>query len=97
MDIVANPGSAHDATIFNSSIFSAQCESGSYGNKWLLGDSAYPLKPYLLTPIFNLQTRSEQLYNEAHIQTRNCIERYCYLIVTSHMINIKRNMCICIN
>lgn len=76
MNVVARwPGSAHDATIFNNSDLRAQCENGSFGNKWLLGDSAYPLKPYLLTPLINTQTRGQQLYNEAHIRTRNCIER----------------------
>ncbi|XP_062531763.1 putative nuclease HARBI1 isoform X3 [Bombyx mori] len=76
MNVVTRwPGSAHDATIFNNSDLRAQCENGSFGNKWLLGDSAYPLKPYLLTPLINTQTRGEQLYNEAHIRTRNCIER----------------------
>ncbi|KAJ0169579.1 hypothetical protein K1T71_014764 [Dendrolimus kikuchii] len=76
MNVVARwPGSAHDATIFNNSELRAQCESGIFGNKWLLGDSAYPLKPYLLTPLLNPRTRGEQLYNEAHIRTRNTIER----------------------
>ncbi|XP_026738240.1 putative nuclease HARBI1 [Trichoplusia ni] len=76
MNVVARwPGSAHDATIFNNSELRAQCESGLFGNKWLLGDSAYPLKSYLLTPLLNPQTQSQQLYNEAHIRTRNCIER----------------------
>ncbi|XP_026319164.1 putative nuclease HARBI1 [Hyposmocoma kahamanoa] len=76
MNVVARwPGSAHDATIFNNSELRAQCESGLYGTKWLLADSAYPLKPYLLTPLLNPQSRGEQLYNVAHIRTRNCIER----------------------
>nr|XP_037875929.1 putative nuclease HARBI1 isoform X2 [Bombyx mori] len=82
MNVVARwPGSAHDATIFNNSDLRAQCENGSFGNKWLLGDSAYPLKPYLLTPLINTQTRGQQLYNEAHIRTRNCIER-CFGVET---------------
>ncbi|KAL0879439.1 hypothetical protein ABMA27_003190 [Loxostege sticticalis] len=76
MNVVARwPGSAYDATIFYNSELRAQYENGMFGNKWLLGDSAYPLKPYLLTPLLNPQTRGQQLYNEAHIRTRNVIER----------------------
>lgn len=33
------------------------------------------LRPYLLTPVLNPQTRGDQLYNESHIRTRNSIER----------------------
>lgn len=40
-----------------------------------LGDSGYPLKSYFLTPVHNPRTRAEQLYNEAHIRTRNVVER----------------------
>lgn len=76
MNVVARwPGSAHDATIFNNSELQAQCENAAFGNKCLLGDSAYPLRSYLLTPLLNPETRGQQLYNEAHIRTRNCIER----------------------
>ncbi|CAH2106033.1 unnamed protein product [Euphydryas editha] len=76
MNVVARwPGSAHDATIFNMSELKVQLETGMYGNKWLLGDSAYPLKPYLLTPLLNPESRGEQLYNESLIRSRNCIER----------------------
>lgn len=39
------------------------------------GDSGYMLRNYLLTPLANPVLRSEQLYNESHIRTRNTIER----------------------
>lgn len=39
------------------------------------GDSGYPLKTYLLTPLNETRTHGERLYNEAQIRTRNCIER----------------------
>ena len=52
MDIVARwPGSSHDATIFNNSRLKHRFEEGDFGNCVLLGDSGYPLKKYLLTPI----------------------------------------------
>ncbi|CAH2101959.1 unnamed protein product [Euphydryas editha] len=76
MNVVARwPGSTHDATIFNNSELRAQCESGVYGNRWLLGDSAYPCKSYLLTPLLNTQCNNDVNYNRAHIRTRNTIER----------------------
>ncbi|XP_023932329.1 putative nuclease HARBI1 [Lingula anatina] len=42
---------------------------------FLLGDSSYPLCPYLMTPKANPQTDPEIKYNWAHISTRNTIER----------------------
>ncbi|CAH2088499.1 unnamed protein product [Euphydryas editha] len=41
------------------------------------GDSGYKLEPYLFTPILRPRNRSEEKYNEAHIATRNTVER-CY-------------------
>lgn len=80
IDIVARwQGSVHDSTIFNNSRLRANFENGMYGNSLLLGDSAYPLKKYLVTSLIAPQTAAEQLYNEAHICTRNTIERLLFL------------------
>jgi len=68
-------GSVHDSTIFSNSRLRANFEDGAYKNSLLLGDSAYPSKQYLLTPLLNPQTAAERLYNESHIRTRNIIER----------------------
>lgn len=40
----------------------------------VLGDSAYPTKPYLFTPLLNPEGRAQQLYNESHIRTRTVVE-----------------------
>ncbi|KAJ8978520.1 hypothetical protein NQ317_008589 [Molorchus minor] len=76
MNVVARwPGSSHDATIFNHSAIHAAFERNTYRNCLLLGDSGYPCKSYLLTPLLNPATPSEHRYNESHIRTRNTVER----------------------
>lgn len=76
MNIVARwPGSVHDSTIFNDSFLKMQFENGAFESAYMLGDSGYPCKPYLLTPFLHPRTDSEQAYNTAHIATRNTIER----------------------
>ncbi|KAK9693278.1 DDE superfamily endonuclease [Popillia japonica] len=76
IDIVSRwHGATHDAYIFNNSRLRARLETGEMGEGILLGDSGYPIRPYLLTPLQNPQTPVENLYNESHIRTRNCIER----------------------
>ena len=48
----------------------------------LAGDSGYPLEPWLLTPLSNATTPSEQAYNNAHTKTRSVIER-CFGLLKS--------------
>lgn len=56
-DIVARwQGSVHDSTIFNNSRLRANFDNNAYGNGFLLGDSAYPSKKYLLTPLITPRT-----------------------------------------
>ncbi|KAJ8917027.1 hypothetical protein NQ315_012945, partial [Exocentrus adspersus] len=75
-DVVARwPGSAHDSTMFINSHLRFRFENGEFPNSFLIGDSGYALKNYFLTPLANPVTRSEQLYNESLIRTRNIVER----------------------
>lgn len=75
MDIVARwPGSCHDQIIYDNSLIKSKFETGILKG-YLLGDGGYEVKPYLMTPLLNPTTRSQQLYNESHIRTRNVIER----------------------
>ncbi|KAK4887402.1 hypothetical protein RN001_003673 [Aquatica leii] len=75
VDVVARwPRAVHDTHIFNNSAI-MMFESGEMGSHLLLGDSGYPLRSYLLTPIDEPRTEAETVYNEAHIRTRNVIER----------------------
>lgn len=76
-DIVCRwQGSAHDSTIFNNSCLRLDFENGIYGaNTLLVGDSGYPLRSYLMTPLLQPGTAAEFLYNESQIRTRNPIER----------------------
>lgn len=80
-DIVCRwPGSVHDSTIFNDSAINAQFINGNFDNYYLLGDSGYPCKTYLLTPILNARNPSEIAYSNAHRSTRSVVER-CFGVV----------------
>ena len=62
-DCVARwPGSTHDSRILrNSSLFEEFEEGGARG--YILGDSGYPCKPWLLTPMLRPVTAQEEAYN----------------------------------
>jgi hypothetical protein len=72
LNIVAKwPGGTHDSFIWNESSLRDLFENGTISDGWLLGDSAYPLRPWLLTPVLNPPSAAEDRYNSAHIRTRN--------------------------
>ncbi|XP_033731472.1 putative nuclease HARBI1 [Pecten maximus] len=76
LNIVAKwPGATHDAHIWNNCGMSAAFEAGTIAGGWLLGDSGYGLKPWLLTPKQNPQTHGDRRYNASHRSTRCVIER----------------------
>ncbi|XP_052237734.1 putative nuclease HARBI1 [Dreissena polymorpha] len=73
-NIVAKwPGSTHDSVIFDNCSLKDWLVDGSKG--WLLGDSGYGLKPYLLTPKLNPMSRAEIAFNLAHSRSRMVVER----------------------
>ena len=68
------PGSVHDSRVFDNSRVCMLLEEGNYSG-YLLGDSGYPCRKYLMTPLLAPTTEKEHRYNSAHIRTRNLIER----------------------
>ncbi|KAI4455575.1 hypothetical protein MML48_9g00001478 [Holotrichia oblita] len=72
------PGSTHDAYIWQNSDVNGLLQelTNSGHTSYLLGDSGYPLRPWLLTPIPNAAPGSaEQRYNNTHRRIRATIER----------------------
>ncbi|KAJ1106479.1 hypothetical protein NDU88_003880 [Pleurodeles waltl] len=69
------PGSVHDAYILRNSSIPHVMGQLQRHCVWLIGDSGYPSLSWLLTPVRNGRTRSEERYNEAHGRTRHIIER----------------------
>ncbi|XP_039302948.1 putative nuclease HARBI1 [Solenopsis invicta] len=72
-------GRTHDSRVFRSSrlfnYLKRQQEAGERGS-WLIGDSAYPLKPYLLKPFLNAPINSpEYRYTEHFTRARSSVER----------------------
>ncbi|XP_050310884.1 putative nuclease HARBI1 [Anthonomus grandis grandis] len=74
------PGSTNDAYIWRSSQIK-QFLQNEYNrgerNTWLIGDSGYPLEPWLMTPFDNNPPPNtpEGRYNQSHKITRSIIER----------------------
>ena len=78
LNVVARwPGSTHDSFIWNdsqvSTVLNDRYENGQSG--WLLGDSGYPLRPFLLTPILKERDNADNKYNICHKRTRCLVER----------------------
>ncbi|KAJ8720673.1 hypothetical protein PYW08_006138 [Mythimna loreyi] len=79
-------GATHDSHIWSASQVSTYMqglhESGEH--VWLLGDSGYPLRPWLMTPILNAEPGSQaEVYTRRHVQARSRIER-CFGLLKAH-------------
>lgn len=74
MDIVAKwPGSQHDSFIFNNCGMKLALENSDIG--YLLGDSGYPLRSYLMTPFLRPSSEAEAVFNEHHASGRSVVEK----------------------
>ncbi|XP_029160327.1 putative nuclease HARBI1 [Nylanderia fulva] len=80
----AHGGRTHDARVLRSSRVFAHLEQRHREgeiNSWLIGDSAYPLLPFLLTPQLNqVEGTPGARYTDHHVRTRVTIER-CFGIL----------------
>ncbi|XP_029158558.1 putative nuclease HARBI1 [Nylanderia fulva] len=75
----AHGGRTHDARVWRASLLSNHLqEMYTEGRRdaWLLGDSAYPLLPYLMTPKLNVPEGTPAArYTQHHVRARSCVER----------------------
>ncbi|XP_038050874.1 putative nuclease HARBI1 [Patiria miniata] len=71
------PGSTHDSRVLRESSIANVFERGQGENEevYLLGNTGYPSKPWLLTPFLQPGNRPEARYNGAHRTTRSLVER----------------------
>lgn len=80
------PGSVHDDRVFRNSPFCREAELNPVnffpGNSHIIGDAAYPLKTWLLTPFRDngRLTTQQRRYNFAHSSTRMVVERSLRLL-----------------
>ncbi|CAI5520057.1 unnamed protein product [Closterium sp. Naga37s-1] len=77
--IIGHPGSMHHQGVFQQSELHARLERGDLGPYQIVGDAAYPLRSYCLTPVNATRKRLmkswEQTYNYVHSATRMVVER----------------------
>ncbi|XP_062571915.1 putative nuclease HARBI1 [Saccostrea cucullata] len=71
--VVQWPGSTHDAYVWNNCSLKEWFENQPYVGH-LLGDQAYPLRQYLITPLRVPSTPADRAFNVAHKRARQRIE-----------------------
>lgn len=61
--------------IFRNSRIQYRLESGEFDNGLVVADSGYENTSRVITPLSQVNTHAENLFNESLIRTRNCVER----------------------
>ncbi|XP_062576534.1 putative nuclease HARBI1 [Saccostrea cucullata] len=86
-----NPGSTHDATVLRSSELFQQAENLIPRGYYILGDSAFPLLSWMVTPFrdYGNLSRDQRLFNTCHWKTRQVIER-CFGLLKSRFRRLLR-------
>ncbi|XP_037526450.2 putative nuclease HARBI1, partial [Rhipicephalus sanguineus] len=71
------PGSCHDSWVWRRSSLRRHVGAELRLGECLLGDSGYPLEPWLMTPVLGRPASGtpESAYNKAHTTMRNVVER----------------------
>ena len=74
------PGCTHDARVFRNSALCQKMDSGQLSliqDGFIIGDSAYPLKSWLVTPFRDTGhlTAAQRNYNRTVSAQRQCVER----------------------
>lgn len=69
------PGSLRDSAVLQQSALSRHLEAGLHKDSWLLGDSSFFLRTWLMTPLHIPETPAEYRYNMAHSATHSVIEK----------------------
>ncbi|XP_050023121.1 putative nuclease HARBI1 [Dermacentor andersoni] len=76
------PGSCHDSWVWQLNPLRARLAAQLQPGEYLLGDSGYPLEPWLLVPVpgSHAGTTSESHYNREHASMHNVVERCIRLL-----------------
>uniref|UniRef100_A0A3B3H985 Putative nuclease HARBI1 n=1 Tax=Oryzias latipes TaxID=8090 RepID=A0A3B3H985_ORYLA len=99
--VVKWPGSVHDARILRESAIYRELQTNR-PDGIILGDSAYTLLPWLITPFLAASTPAQARFNTAHCKTRCAIvlepQGACNIIlacIVLHNIATRRNVPLC--
>ena len=69
------PGSSHDGFVLANSTIRQRMEDREFTPYWLLGDSGYGCRSWLLTPLLEANTAKERRFNVAQKRARCVVER----------------------